>query len=141
MLETVERRCQSAAFKGFVAELEDLRVQLKADAEFAKAVAYELKGLLHHQRNVEWLEKAFCEPCVERYRQHLLYVAPDGGFSVIALVWLPGQKTSIHNHLSWCVVGIYQGLECETRYNLHNDTTQGQYLVESPAIPPKKVKS
>jgi predicted metal-dependent enzyme (double-stranded beta helix superfamily) len=54
----------------------------------------------------------------EAYRSHLLHVAPDGAFSLVALVWLPGQATAIHDHLSWCVVGIYEGAEHETRYRL-----------------------
>ena len=50
------------------------------------------------------------------YRQHLLHVAEDGAFSLVALVWLPGQATPIHDHLSWCVVGVHEGAEYETRY-------------------------
>lgn len=55
------------------------------------------------------------------YRQRVLYVAPDGAFSVVALVWLPGQATPIHDHLSWCVVGVHRGEESETRYRLVDD--------------------
>ena len=50
------------------------------------------------------------------YRQHLLHVADDGAFSLVALVWLPGQATPIHDHLAWCVVGVHEGAEHETRY-------------------------
>lgn len=59
------------------------------------------------------------------YRQHLLHVAPDGLFSLVALVWLPGQATPIHDHLAWCVVGIHQGAEYEERYRLRPDGTLG----------------
>src|SRR3954453_4076872 len=45
------------------------------------------------------------------YRQHLLHVADHGAFSLVALVWLPGQATPIHDHLSWCVVGVHEGAE------------------------------
>jgi 3-mercaptopropionate dioxygenase len=58
------------------------------------------------------------EPDPNDYRQHILHVEPDGSFSVVALVWLPGQCTCIHDHVSWCVVGIYQGAEEETRFDL-----------------------
>jgi predicted metal-dependent enzyme (double-stranded beta helix superfamily) len=61
------------------------------------------------------------------YRSHLLHVAPDGAFSLVALVWLPGQATAIHDHLSWCVVGVFEGAEHETRYRL----TEDGELVES----------
>jgi predicted metal-dependent enzyme (double-stranded beta helix superfamily) len=31
---------------------------------------------------------------------------------------LPGQSTSVHDHVSWCVVGVHQGEERETVYEL-----------------------
>ena len=55
------------------------------------------------------------------YRSHLLHVAPDGSFSMVALVWLPGQATAIHDHLAWCVVGVHEGAEHEVRYRLRAD--------------------
>ena len=55
------------------------------------------------------------------YRQHLLHVADDGAFSLVALVWLPGQATPIHDHLAWCVVGVHEGAEHETRYTARPD--------------------
>ncbi|MGO4457549.1 cysteine dioxygenase [Streptomyces sp. M-16] len=54
----------------------------------------------------------------DRYRQHILHTEPDGSFSVVALVWLPGQETSIHDHVSWCVAGVHEGAESEVRYRL-----------------------
>ncbi|GAA2446499.1 cysteine dioxygenase [Streptomyces macrosporus] len=53
-----------------------------------------------------------------RYRQHLLHAEADGGFSIVALVWLPGQSTSVHDHVSWCVTGVHEGEEHERRYRL-----------------------
>lgn len=44
----------------------------------------------------------------------LLHAEP--GFSVIALAWQPGQRTRIHDHLSWCVVHVLHGEVLETRY-------------------------
>ncbi|MER7793760.1 cysteine dioxygenase family protein [Streptomyces sp. NPDC097640] len=55
------------------------------------------------------------------YRQHLLHAEPDGSFSVVALVWLPGQHTAIHDHVSWCVAGVHEGQERERRYHLVPD--------------------
>ncbi|MFC5722774.1 cysteine dioxygenase [Streptomyces gamaensis] len=57
----------------------------------------------------------------ERYRQHILHAEHDGSFSIVALVWLPGQQTSIHDHVSWCVTGVHQGIESERRYRLVPD--------------------
>lgn len=52
------------------------------------------------------------------YRQHLLHAETDGSFSIVALVWLPGQATPVHDHVSWCVTGVHQGEEHERRYRL-----------------------
>ncbi|MFH8491127.1 cysteine dioxygenase [Streptomyces longisporoflavus] len=52
----------------------------------------------------------------EGYRQHLLHAASDGLFSVVALVWRPGQRTPVHDHVSWCVSGLWEGREIEQRY-------------------------
>jgi len=65
------------------------------------------------------------------YRQHLLHVADDGAFSLVALVWLPGQATPIHDHLSWCVVGVHEGAEHETRYRR---TPAGRLVVTGSAV-------
>lgn len=65
------------------------------------------------------------------YRQHVLHVEEDGSFSVVALVWLPGQETPIHDHVSWCVVGVHMGEEFETQYRLVGDQTDpSAYLIE-----------
>ncbi len=55
------------------------------------------------------------------YKQHVLHVEPDGSFSVVSLVWLPTQRTPIHDHVSWCVVGVHLGEETEIRYEVHVD--------------------
>ncbi|GAB4000526.1 cysteine dioxygenase family protein [Glycomyces albus] len=50
---------------------------------------------------------------------HLLHTEPDGSFSVLAVIWRPGQATRIHDHITWCVVGVLQGVEHEERYDDH----------------------
>jgi predicted metal-dependent enzyme (double-stranded beta helix superfamily) len=47
---------------------------------------------------------------------------------VVALVWKPGQITPIHDHRCWCVVGVLQGQETETRYHLREDA-DSRFLV------------
>jgi predicted metal-dependent enzyme (double-stranded beta helix superfamily) len=48
---------------------------------------------------------------------HTLHVEPDGSFSIIAVVWRPGQFTRIHDHTTWCVFGVIQGVEHEDVYD------------------------
>src|SRR3954454_20116302 len=51
------------------------------------------------------------------YRSHTLHVEPDGSFSIVALVWRPGQLTRIHDHITWCAFGVIQGVEHEELFD------------------------
>jgi predicted metal-dependent enzyme (double-stranded beta helix superfamily) len=64
----------------------------------------------------------------EGYRSYLLHTEPDGSFSIVALVWRPGQVTPIHDHVTWCVFGVVQGIEHEELFTL--DDRRGR-LVEA----------
>lgn len=64
----------------------------------------------------------------EHYVQHVVHTEPDGSFSIVALVWLPGQCTPIHDHVSWCVTGVYLGEEQEQRYELRG-SAENPHLV------------
>lgn len=55
------------------------------------------------------------------YRQHLLHAEADGSFSIVALAWLPGQQTAIHDHVCWCAIGVHQGAEQEESYEIDGD--------------------
>jgi predicted metal-dependent enzyme (double-stranded beta helix superfamily) len=57
----------------------------------------------------------------ERYRSYSLHTEPDGSFSVVALVWQPGQVTAIHDHVTWCVFGVIQGVEHEELFTLDEE--------------------
>ena len=52
------------------------------------------------------------------YQSYLLHAEADGSFSIVALVWLPGQVTPIHDHVTWCVFGVLQGIEYEEIFAL-----------------------
>lgn len=73
----------------------------------------------------------------DRYRQHVLHAEQDGSFSIVALVWLPGQRTSIHDHVSWCVAGVHQGQESEDRYRLVSDGTRSRLVPTERAVNPQ----
>jgi predicted metal-dependent enzyme (double-stranded beta helix superfamily) len=64
----------------------------------------------------DWLPEAFAQPHPQFYQQYLLYADPLGRLSVVSFVWGPGQKTPVHDHLSWGLVGGLRGRERETTY-------------------------
>jgi predicted metal-dependent enzyme (double-stranded beta helix superfamily) len=51
------------------------------------------------------------------YCAYPLHVEPDGSFSIVVLVWRPGQTTRIHDHVTWCVFGVIQGVEHEELFD------------------------
>jgi 3-mercaptopropionate dioxygenase len=51
------------------------------------------------------------------YRNHTLHVEGDGSFSIVALVWRPGQFTRVHDHITWCAFGVIQGVEHEELFD------------------------
>ena len=53
-----------------------------------------------------------------KYQTHRVHVDPDGSFSIAVMVWRPGQVTPIHDHISWCVTGVLQGIEYEEIFRL-----------------------
>lgn len=50
------------------------------------------------------------------YTRNLIYEAPDASLSLYAIVWLPGQWTPVHDHGSWGVVGVVEGVLEERSY-------------------------
>jgi predicted metal-dependent enzyme (double-stranded beta helix superfamily) len=70
-----------------------------------------LRGLIAQD---DWLPDDFASPSPEGYRQYLLHCDPMERFSVVSFVWMPGQKTPIHDHTVWGLVGVMRGEEtCE----------------------------
>lgn len=87
----------------------------RASARVAAAVsayAPSIEVLTHEQRHGD-----------DELRSRLVHTEP--GLSVVALAVRPGQSTSIHDHLTWCVVTVLQGDEDETVY-----ADRGDHLVE-----------
>jgi predicted metal-dependent enzyme (double-stranded beta helix superfamily) len=64
----------------------------------------------------DWLPEEFCKSHPQYYQQYLLYADPLDRFSVVSFVWGPGQKTPLHNHTVWGMVGQLRGQERSANY-------------------------
>jgi predicted metal-dependent enzyme (double-stranded beta helix superfamily) len=53
----------------------------------------------------------------DSYSRHLLHADPQGLFSILAIVWGPGQGSPVHAHHTWCAVGVYAGEITESHYH------------------------
>ena len=83
-------------------------------ADTAQLVAEQLRARLPGP-DVLTAEQRLGSP--DDYVGHNLHVEPDGSFSIVGLVWRPGQLTRIHDHLTWCVFGVIQGVEHEELFD------------------------
>jgi predicted metal-dependent enzyme (double-stranded beta helix superfamily) len=79
----------------------------------------------------DWLPEVFSKPHPQYYQQYLLYADPLDRFSVLSFVWGPGQKTPLHNHTVWGMVGQLRGQERSTNYHQQID---GSYLAAESLI-------
>lgn len=59
----------------------------------------------------DWLEEKYTRAHPEFYQQYCLYACPKGDFSLVSFVWGPGQKTPVHDHTVWGVIGMLRGAE------------------------------
>ena len=88
--------------------------------------------------NDDWLPDAFAEPAPDRYRQYLLHCDPLERFSVVSFVWGPGQRTPVHDHTVWGLVGVMRGAELCQEYARHGAgqamRKTGEHLVEPGGI-------
>lgn len=97
-------------FVGAIAELVD------AAPHENVLVEHGLEALRALVRDDDWLPEAFSRPSPERYQQYLLYADARQRFSVVSFVWGPGQRTPVHDHTVWGLIGVLRGAEYAQQY-------------------------
>jgi 3-mercaptopropionate dioxygenase len=94
--------------KDFVAELTAL---VEAGSDEPRILAGARKAMERLVANDDWLPEEMTRPHPQYYQQYLLYADPRDRFSVVSFVWGPGQKTPVHDHTVWGVIGMLRGAE------------------------------
>nr|WP_269745594.1 cysteine dioxygenase [Sphingomonas sp. Y57] len=92
--------------------------------DFVRAFAAGLDGPIEARAGLlrdlvaqdDWLPAEYAEPDPARYRQYLLHCDSAERFSVVSFVWGPGQRTPIHDHRVWGLVGVLRGAEIVQPY-------------------------
>jgi predicted metal-dependent enzyme (double-stranded beta helix superfamily) len=64
----------------------------------------------------DWLPDAYAQPNAQYYQQYLLHADPLERLSIVSFVWGPGQKTPVHDHTVWGLVGVLRGAEISVSY-------------------------
>ena len=94
-----------------------VRSAVEAHAGWSETAQLVAEQLRHNMPGPEVLTDEQRAGSPDDYRGHTLYVEPDGSFSIVGLVWRPGQLTRIHDHTTWCVFGVIQGIEHEELFD------------------------
>ncbi|HWF13568.1 MAG TPA: hypothetical protein VG272_07515 [Candidatus Acidoferrales bacterium] len=93
----------------------------------------------------DWLPDRYAQASESGYQQYLLHADSQERFSVVSFVWGPAQKSPIHDHTVWGIVGILRGAEFEQSYSRVSDgrfvqhgaperLAQGEVTAVSPSV-------
>jgi predicted metal-dependent enzyme (double-stranded beta helix superfamily) len=102
----------------FTEDVEAIVRSASSESEILRAVKPKMERLLRAPDSVP--PEAFA-PRKDRFANTLLYRPKDKAFSMTGGNWAPGQTTPIHDHLTWAVVGVYEGEERESIYRRTDD--------------------
>lgn len=89
----------------------------RATVEAAKPL---LRQLLE---DMSWLDEKYRQP-LGRSVQYLLKNHPEDRYSIVAVVFDVGYSTTVHNHGTWGLVGVFHGEEREERYKRTDDSSR-----------------
>src|SRR5207244_6547725 len=87
---------------------------------------------LMERRIVAALGRAACDrdlltpaqrmPSVDCYARHVVYGDPAGRFTILSLVWMPGQFSPPHAHQTWCAYAVCENTLTETEFAFDHAT-------------------
>lgn len=111
-----------APLRNFIRDMTRLAEEGASEARFLTEGAALLRRLVATDA---WLPEDCARPG-PRYRQYLLHCDPLERFSVVSFVWGPGQRTPVHNHTVWGLVGMLRGEEVSTEMKPGAPMTPGR---------------
>ena len=104
---------QIVPLRNFVIAMTELVSQSKDEVTLVNASSKLLSKLITTDT---WLPEFCTIPHPDFYQQYLLHADPLERFSVVSFVWGPGQKTPIHDHCTWGLIGMLKGAEIGQRF-------------------------
>lgn len=104
--------------QGFIRDAESIVRSSVSESDILRGLKPALQRLLDTPGSVP---AAAFVPRKDRFANNLIYRPEDRAFSIMGGNWASGQTTPIHDHLTWAVVGVYQGQERESIYRRTDD--------------------
>lgn len=106
------------SLQDYVRTIEDVLERRPSNRIIIREVSLATKRLCMDDR---WLPERHRVGSPDHYTRHLLHRDPNNRFVVLALVWMPGQMTPIHDHSCWGIMGILKNSLEEVCYDRLDD--------------------
>lgn len=116
--QTVNDSPRIERLRDFVGAISKLVETAPGEPDILREGSRLLKGLIGID---DWLPARYAEASMTGYQQYLLHADSRERFSVVSFVWGPGQKSPIHDHTVWGIVGVLRGAEFEQSYSRASD--------------------
>jgi predicted metal-dependent enzyme (double-stranded beta helix superfamily) len=68
------------------------------------------------------------QPRAQCYARHVIHSDPAGQFTILAIVWAPGQFSPPHAHHTWCAYAVQEHALEESLYAFNAATSTAQLL-------------
>jgi len=107
VLDYRPKRCPASALARLIFNLEQA-----VDGRDPLTIANSVKDALMSAIRTDgsFVPERFLTPVAGSYARRLIYMGADRRFSLLAMVWAPGQGTPLHDHGGqWCVECVYRG--------------------------------
>ena len=95
-------------------ECADVVASDNTPADIVSRLAPKMLRLVSVARDFLGTEHLHAEP--DHYARNLVHASDDDSLSLFTLVWEPGQWTPVHDHGTWGVVGVCDGILQEQAY-------------------------
>jgi 3-mercaptopropionate dioxygenase len=107
-----------APLREFVQQMTRLVQSTQDEATLMKSARPLLASLIADDG---WLPASCTRTHPQYYQQYLLHCDPLERFSLVSFVWGPGQRTPIHDHGVWGLIGMLRGAETGQCYRVADD--------------------
>jgi len=91
----------------FVDELNALQLEARTSDEAISLVKPIVERWTH---NPDWLDPSYRKALTDE-DDHVIYIGPDGHLMILIVTWKANQTSVIHDHNTWAVIGVIQGVE------------------------------
>ena len=91
----------------FLADCRSCTQEFVAPADIVQEISPLMLKLIRHQ---DFLKPEHRQCSEGHYARNPVYVCKTGNLSLFTMVWQPGQWTPVHDHGTWGVVGILEGI-------------------------------